>query len=146
MKKICVLIPMYGKKELTEKCVEMTIENAGIEDYDILVVDDGSPEPFKYKQEIDTKVRVAVLRLSENSGFTNAVNQGILWCGDMYEYIHLLNNDTEPEKDFLKHLLDAMEENRVIGIASSSRLHKREDGSVYVENHGLDLVRGHQLV
>jgi len=140
MKKICVLIPMFGKDELTRKCVDLTIQNAGVKDYDILVVDDGSAVPY-------ADDRVIILRLNENSGFTNAANQGILWAGEMYEYIMMLNNDTEPEPDFIKYLLEKMEENPVIGIASSSRIHNDADGNfLFIENHGLDLVRGHQLV
>jgi len=139
MNRVCVVIPMYGKHEMTKTCIDYTLKNAGAE-CDIIVIDDGSKDPF-YDE------RVFTLRLPENSGFTNAANQGILWAQEKnYEFIHLLNNDTEPETDFIKHLLDAMTQNPVIGIASSSRLHKKEDGTSFVENHGLDLVRGHQLV
>lgn len=129
---------MFGFNEVTKKCIDLTIQNAGV-GRDILVVDDGSPEPFEDE-------RVAVLRLTENSGFTNAVNQGILWCGDRYDYIHLLNNDTEPEPDFAKHLLDVMEANPVIGIAASSRtIIMKENGKRYIENWGIDLISGYQM-
>lgn len=139
MKRICVVIPMFNKADLTDRCVEMTVANAGIE-CDILVVDDGSEIPYENGS-------INVLRLNENSGFTNATNQGILWCSDRYEFIHLLNNDTEPEPNFISTLLDVMDNNSSIGIASSSRIHNEADGSfACIENYGLDLVRGHQLI
>lgn len=138
MKRICVIIPMFGFNDVTRTCINLTLQNAGIE-VDILVVDDGSPEPFQDNC-------AAVLRLSENSGFTNAVNQGILWCGDRYDYIHLLNNDTKPEENFIKHLLDVMEANPAIGIAGSARrIIMKENGKPYIENFGIDLISGHQM-
>ena len=138
MKDICVVIPMYGKGEYTKSCIDKTIENAGIKDFDILVVDDGSPEPFHHEGAIH-------LRLPENKGFTNAANQGILWCGDMYKYIHLLNNDTEPFPNFLKILYEYMEANSGVGIACSARVLKT-DKAHNVELFGADLIRGYQIM
>ena len=135
-KQICIVLPMFGKPELTDKCIELCRLNAGIE-HDIVVVDDGSPEPYVN----DT---VNVLRLAENSGFTAATNAGVLWCSDKYKYIHFLNNDTEPRPDFLKILYDVLqnEENEVIGIAGSSRIVRHNGGEVY-ELVAADLISGY---
>src|SRR3990167_10948367 len=115
MNKICIVIPMYNHSEMTRKCVKLCKKNAWV-DHDILVVDDGSFESYiGYDGEF-------VHRLKENSGFTNATNQGILWCGDRYDYIHLLNNDTEPEPGFLRILADFLNTNPVVGIAASVRI------------------------
>ena len=136
MNKICVIIPMYGKGEYTDKCVDMTIKNAGV-GCDILVVDDGSLNEYKNDN-------VNVLRLNENSGFTAATNAGILWGQKRdYDYVLLLNNDTEPEPDFVKELLYAIEEDENIGIAASVRLHPNRPQQP-VELCGSDLIRGFQ--
>jgi GT2 family glycosyltransferase len=128
---------MYGKEELTNKCVKMVAENYGTgEVIEILVVDDGSEKPYENNL-------VNVLRLDENKGFTNAVNQGILWCRDRFDYIHLLNNDTEPQPNFLKELVDVMEANPVIGIAGSIRI-LETDTPHKIELYGADLIRGYQ--
>lgn len=132
-KKVCIIIPMYGHGEYTRKCIDTVIANAGITDYDILVVDDGSPEEY-----VDG--RVLVLPLKENTGYTGATNTGILWAGERYEYLLLLNNDTEAEPDFLKHLVDLMDRDGSIGIAGSIR--RYVDGRI--ELCGADLIRGHQ--
>lgn len=136
MKNICIIIPMYGKADLTNKCIDFCRANAGI-DHDILIVDDGSPEPFKHSG-------VEVLRLEENSGFTAATNAGILWCSDRYKYIHLLNNDTEPKEKFLKILFDVLEneENEIVGIAGSARIVLHEEKPVY-ELVSADLISGY---
>jgi len=140
MNKICVIIPMFGQEEYTRMCIDLCIKQAGIVHFDILVVDDGSPVPFSY-------AGVNILRLEKNSGFTNATNQGILWAQERnYEFVHLLNNDTEPYSNFLKHLMDEMEKHENAGIMSSVRLHKAEGGKVFAELYGADLLRGFQMV
>ena len=131
MKLVCVIIPMYNFNKMTKDCVELVKKNAGI-DVDILVVDDGSKFPYG-----DDSINV--LRLDENSGFTNAVNQGILWCSDKYKYIHLLNNDTVPQKNFIVELLPYIDD---YAILSSVRI---RDNS-FLEYYGADLIRGHQHV
>lgn len=137
MSKVCVVIPMYNHAEMTKRCVEMTLENAGMS-VEIVVVDDGSTEPFVFNHN-----RVFVHRLLVNGGFTHATNQGILWCGDKYDYIHLLNNDTEPKPNFIKFLYDVMENDSLIGITSSARiLNTTEDNKL--ELMGADLIRGYQ--
>lgn len=128
---------MFNFFEMTKKCVSAVLRNAGI-GADILVVDDGSCAPHKDD-------RVNILRLDKNGGFTNAVNQGILWCGDRYKYIHILNNDTEAEPDFLKVLYDHMETYPSTGIAHSVRLVMAE-GKEAIEMYGLDLFSGFQAV
>lgn len=135
---ICVVIPMYGKEEYTNKCIEFTRKNAGVE-CDILVADDGSEKPFIYYGE-----PIHIIRLDSNSGFTAAVNAGILWAQKRdYDYVLLLNNDTEPEKDFLKHLVDIMDADPTVGIACSVRRHPNKEGEP-IELCGSDLIRGYQ--
>jgi len=134
---VCVIIPMYGFNDMTRDCVSAVVENAGI-DIDIIVVDDGSDTPYS-----DDRVRV--IRLPVNSGFTNAVNQGILACSDTYKYIHILNNDTKPEQNFIKVLYDIMEKDSAIAVAGSVRIINYL-GEKAFENYGADLIRGYQIV
>jgi len=135
MKKILVIIPMYGEEDYTRKCIDFCIKNAGIV-HDLLVVDDGSPVPFSDE-------RIPTLRIAKNGGYTPAVNQGILYAQErMYEYVLLLNNDTEAEPNFLKLLVDEAEKSAENGIVCSARRYPNGD----IELHGADLVRGFQNV
>lgn len=113
MAKICAIIPMYNFGEYTKRCIDLTLENAGVP-IDILVVDDCSDVPFKDD-------RVEVLRLDENVGFTGATNAGILDVWGAYDYVLLLNNDTEPRPDFVKELLKTFDQDEDIGVACSVR-------------------------
>ena len=132
---VLVVIPVYGQKNYTRKCIDSCIKMSGIL-HDTLVVDDGSPNPY-------VQYGMNILRLQENSGFTNAINQGILYAQTRgYKYVMLLNNDTEAKQNFLKILYDHMESNPNIGIASSARL-KSDDS---FELFGVDLIRGYQMI
>lgn len=129
---------MFNHHEMTKKCIDSVIAKAGL-DVEILVVDNGSEIKF-----VDS--RVAVLRIDKNCGFTQAVNEGILFCKDDFDYVHFLNNDTEATEGFIKHLLDAMEANPGVGIAASSRIMKNQEGKEYIENIGADILTGYQVV
>lgn len=137
MNKICVVIPMYNHADLTRKCVDKTLELAGMP-VDILVVNDGSKEAY-----IDDRVQIR--NLEKNTGWTNATNQGVLWCSDKYEYIHMQNNDIEPEKDYIKYLYDAIESDKSVGIVSSARKIVFQGKPSY-EVCGADLVTGYQRI
>ena len=139
--KVLVIIPMYGQDQYTRNCIEMTQRNAGY-NHDILVVDDGSKTPFTEK--FDPIYGVDIMRLRQNTGFTNAVNQGILWAQHRdYDAVMLLNNDTEPESNFLKELVTCLESDSTIGIAGSVRRHTNRDKEC-IELCGSDLIRGYQ--
>ena len=137
--KTLVVIPMYGQEDYTNRCIEFTRMNAGI-NHDILVVDDGSKKPYKNDDDYGA---IKVLRINKNSGFTNAVNQGILYAQRQnYDAVLLLNNDTEPEPNFLKELVSAMDDKEV-GIACSIRRHTNRPVEC-MELCGSDLIRGYQ--
>lgn len=132
--RVCVIISAYEFPEMTKKCIDVTMENAGIE-HDILLVDDGSPEPI-------TDPRVEVFRIPENGGWTKANNKGILFCSNRYEYVCLLNNDTEPRKDFLKLMVDIMDADKSIGVASPVRVDYRDGAFMFKEYHPADIIKG----
>ena len=121
---------MFNNEILTRDCINATIENAGIE-HDIIVVDDGSKEPFHDD-------RVMTIRSEHNEGFTAAVNRGLLSCS--CDYVLVLNNDTQPYPNFLKLLVDAMEKDKDIAVACSARVYRKKPEFIF--NQALDLIKG----
>jgi GT2 family glycosyltransferase len=61
--------------------------------------------------------RVRIVRLSDNGGFSKAVNAGIL--GAQSEYVALLNNDTSVDVGWLGALVDALDTHRAYDFAAS---------------------------
>ena len=89
-------------------------------DFEVLIVDngssDGSPELIR-EMEGSFPFPVKGIFLSENTGFSGAVNAGIGAASG--EYVVLLNNDTEAEPGYLEALcreLDADREGRVFAV------------------------------
>jgi len=133
MTDIAVIIPMYNFGDMTRDCITATIENSGVP-VDIHVIDDCSTVPF-----VDN--RVTVHRLNKNVGYTEATNHGILKCWNDYKYVHFLNNDTIPRKDFIKILLDTLNGDKDIGIACSAR-EVTLQGKPMLEMYPIDLLTG----
>lgn len=132
MSKVAIVIPMYNFPEMTKECITEVLKNAEM-DVDIVVVDDGSVFPFEDN-------RVSIVRHNENKGFTAAMNTGIIWCNNRYDYILSLNNDTLPEKGWLKPLVDVLDKDNEVAIAGSTKIIKRDPYTV--ENMAADLLFG----
>ena len=112
--KVWVIIPMHNFAELTDECVDYVKKHAGIE-HEILVVDDCSKKAYK-----NDKVKVA--RLKQHSGFSKAINFGLRLLQLNYDYVCILNNDTLPEPNFLKHMVETAKKDPQIGIVGASRI------------------------
>lgn len=104
-KQATVIIPNYNGKPYNGKCLD-ALRKQTCQDFDIIVVDncseDGSADLIAEQYP-----EVRLIRLSQNFGFSRAVNEGIRVADT--EYIILLNNDTEATETFVGELLRAIE-------------------------------------
>lgn len=102
MKQITIIIPNYNGVHFMAPCLA-ALERQSCQDFQLLVVDngstDGSVEWLKEHQ-------VPAVFLPENTGFSGAVNAGIRRADT--PYVILLNNDTQPEPDYVRELLRAI--------------------------------------
>lgn len=119
MKKATVVIPNYNGKNFLYPCME-ALRRQTYTDFEVLIVDngssDGSPELIR-EMEGGFPFPVKGIFLSENTGFSGAVNAGIGAASG--EYVVLLNNDTEAEPGYLEALcreLDADREGRLFAV------------------------------
>ncbi|MCC8127664.1 MAG: glycosyltransferase family 2 protein [Clostridiales bacterium] len=102
-RKITIIIPNYNGLHFMEPCLR-ALEAQTCQDFDLLVVDNGSSDgsvEWLKEREIPT------VFLETNTGFSGAVNRGIR--ASETPYVILLNNDTEPEPDYVEELLKAIE-------------------------------------
>lgn len=103
MKKVTIIIPNYNGLHFMEPCLA-ALQRQSCRDFDLLVVDNGSSDgSAQWLQEKE----IPSILLQENTGFSGAVNAGIRAADT--EYVILLNNDTEPEPDYVAELLRAIE-------------------------------------
>lgn len=95
--KIAVVVLHYQAIDDTIKCIQSIRNKIGIEEYQIIVVDNASPDKsgqvLRDKYENDSKVTVILGK--ENVGFAKGNNIGYIWAKQNLapQYIILSNND-----------------------------------------------------
>jgi len=76
---------------------------------------------FKLVNKTTKQFNTYISTCNANEGFSKAINKAIKMVNS--EYICLLNDDTEPQKDWLLYLINKMEEDGKIGICGSKLLY-----------------------
>ena len=103
MKNITIIIPNYNGLQFLPPCLN-ALSSQTYQDFEILVVDNGSTDgSVEWLREHE----IPALLLSENTGFSGAVNAGLRAVRT--PYVILLNNDTEAAPLYVEKLLKAIE-------------------------------------
>jgi hypothetical protein len=106
---IDIILVNYNGLEDTLACIE-SLKKIDRNDYEIIIVDNGSADGSLGKLKKLQLDKVIVLDSGGNLGFSGGNNMGINYalehCSD---YVLLLNNDTLVEPDFLTHMIEAEE-------------------------------------
>ena len=104
---ISVIVPVYNVEEYIRECIESVL-NQTFEDYELILVDDGSPDRCglicdEYAKR-DKRIRVIH---KENSGVSNARNAGLdAACG---KYVYFMDSDDYIVPDLLEKAVNHME-------------------------------------
>lgn len=115
--KVFIVILNYNGMDVIKKCLT-SVFKTDYPNFEVVFVDnnstDGSLELAKGNFS-----KANFIKNEENLGYASGNNIGIRFSLErMAEYVLVLNNDTEVEKDFLTKLIEVMEENEKIGMAS----------------------------
>lgn len=86
---ISIVIPVYRRQESAELALRSALAQTGVA-IEIVVVDDGSPEPFLLPADLSQEVRIRVIR-QHNGGAASARNAGIRAARG--EWIAFLDSD-----------------------------------------------------
>ncbi|MBP2046656.1 glycosyltransferase family 2 protein [Methanobacterium aggregans] len=112
---LTVIIPNYNGRHFLEKCLE-SIEKELAE---VIIVDNSSSDgSVEYITEHHPDF--TLIKNQENLGFAVAVNQGIQ--ASKTDYVFLLNNDTELEKNCISKLVKCIESDENIFAVSSKMI------------------------
>ena len=111
---VAIILVNWNGYHYTKKCI-ISLLNCNYNNYKIIVVDNNSSDNSRIN--ICTKFpSVKYIQNKDNLGFTGANNVGIKWALKKgFDYIMLLNNDTEVDPNFLNHLIFAFKNNLNIG-------------------------------
>ena len=112
---VSVIIPIYGQVEYTMQCLASIGANAPKVPFEVIVVDDCSPDN---SAEVLQNIRgIRLIRNEKNQGFISSCNAGAKVAqGD---YLCFLNNDTEVKQGWLDELLRTFSEFPGTGLAGS---------------------------
>lgn len=124
LKKLTVIIINYNTKDLLKKCLQvLDVENTP-EDFQVLVVDNNSPDG---SAETAKKIpgRFEVVSLNENRGFPYAANLGIK--KSPAEFYLILNSDTEVTQSQIEEMLKFMANDPEIGAMTPFQLNNKNE-------------------
>jgi GT2 family glycosyltransferase/glycosyltransferase involved in cell wall biosynthesis/radical SAM superfamily enzyme YgiQ (UPF0313 family)/MoaA/NifB/PqqE/SkfB family radical SAM enzyme/cytochrome c-type biogenesis protein CcmH/NrfG len=117
---VSIIIPVYNKIDFTRKCLDKLYKHGNTSYiFEVIIINDGSTDETQdYLRGAAFQFsNLKVFELTNNLGFTLASNQGAQVARG--EFVLFLNNDTEPQSDWLEALVDVMKTDASIGIAGS---------------------------
>jgi GT2 family glycosyltransferase len=116
-KRIAIVIPVFNNWFATERCLRSIQRTTDSHLADIVVVNDGSTDNTLTQLERFPNVRV--INTSVNIGFTKACNFAFENLKD-YDFIYLLNNDTEVLNGFISDSLALMKTHPKAALVGST--------------------------
>ncbi|MBO3083857.1 glycosyltransferase [Cellulomonas fengjieae] len=111
---VTVVVPVYGKWDYTERCLRALAQTRGDVPFEVVVVDDRSPDDSLARLREVEGVRVVAHEV--NTGYVGACNSGI--AAARGELVVLLNNDTRVDPDWLEPLVRVMDD-PTVGLVGS---------------------------
>lgn len=128
-----IILLNYNGYEDTIECIK-SLEKIDYYNYKIVVIDNNSTDDSEeiIKEYIKENKKVHFIQTGENLGFSGGNNIGIKWSLDNNaDYICLLNNDTTVETNFLKELMNEMQQDSKIGISAGKIMYLNEPDRIW---------------
>ena len=128
--RVSIIIPVYNAFDSAAKCLDSVYAARVSLEFEVIVVDNGSGEPF---DEYLGSVRVRrdnlrVIHFEKPLGFARAVNEGARRA--RHEFLVLLNSDTVVTDWWLDRLIEPMSEDPSIAISGPLTNHCGQDAQV----------------
>jgi len=116
---VSVVIVNYNAKEYLRSCLEAVVQNT-YSSYEVLVVDNGSTDGSNVMVVQEFGGRVKIISLAKNFGPAYARNRGVEQARG--KYLAFLDNDTIPDKNWLRAAVGVMEGDASIGAVQCKLL------------------------
>jgi O-antigen biosynthesis protein len=121
---VSIIIPVYGQHLTTFACLKSIAEHPPSDSYEVIVMDDASPDPAS---DILSSVEgVRFVRNSLNQGFIGNVNTGATAANGTM--LVILNNDTVVTEHAFDAMLKTFSEHDNVGMVGAKLLNR--DGSL----------------
>ena len=112
---VSIVIPVYNQFDMTMSCLKSIRENTSDIGYEVIIGDDLSNDETKNINQFSKNVKI--IRNETNLGFLRNCNNAAKHASG--QYILFLNNDTNVQAEWLKHLLDVCENDSSVGLVGS---------------------------
>jgi GT2 family glycosyltransferase/glycosyltransferase involved in cell wall biosynthesis len=142
--KVSIIIPVFGKVEVTLSCIRSISGNPQKNSFEIIVVNDGSTDSTR--DWIAKLPGVRLINNETNVGFIQSCNNGAATARG--EFLHFLNNDTLVTPSWLDELVWTHESFTNVGLVGSKLLYPdgklQEAGAiVWKDGSAWNYGRGH---
>ncbi len=115
--KVFIVILNYNGKDVIKKCLA-SVFKIDYPNFEVVVVDNNSADGSLELAKTNFS-KANFIKNETNLGFSAGNNVGIRFALErMADYVLLLNNDTEVEKDFLAKLIEVGKKNKNFGLLS----------------------------
>ena len=112
---VSVVIPVYAQTAFTIRCLESIERNQPKLPFEVIVVDDYSPDQSR---KILRHVRgIRLIENEENMGFVRSCNVGA--AAAYGKFVYLLNNDVEVTPGWLDSLVETFDKHDDVGLVGS---------------------------
>jgi len=141
---ISIIILCYNKSEMTKKCLKSLFENTDYPNYEVIVLDNASVDDTP-ELLISYGKKIKFLRAEKNLGFVDGNNFAIDYANG--DFLVFLNNDTEPQKGWLKTLYSTFEYYKDAGAVGSKLIYpngklQEAGGVIFNDATGWNFGRG----
>jgi GT2 family glycosyltransferase len=121
MPRVSVIVINYNGEILIKDCLK-ALGRQNFKDFEIIVLDNGSldnsiDEIKNFLEVNPISPLIKLIPLGKNYGFAGGCLKGLDYAKG--QYIALLNNDTEPDNNWLEELVTAMDSDPNVGICAS---------------------------
>ena len=145
--KLSIIIPHHNGQELLFNCLESILNQISIQDFEIIVVDNGSIDDSANKAK-EKFPSINLLKSETNLGYSGGCNFGAKNAKG--EYTIFLNNDTLHTKNWIEELIDFLDKNPQAGAAQPKILNATNKDTFdyaggaggYIDKYCFPFVRG----
>jgi GT2 family glycosyltransferase/SAM-dependent methyltransferase len=139
---VSVIVPVHGKWEYTRACLASIEQNRPAFPFEVLVVDDASPD--RTAELVAASPGLRLVRTPSNVGFVGACNLGASHARGAY--LLFLNNDTEVRPGTLDALVNAADSDDRIGLVGAQLVYpdgrlQESGGIIWADGSGWNYGR-----
>jgi GT2 family glycosyltransferase len=140
---ISVILVNYNGYKDTVECVK-SILKSNYDNFNIIIVENGSEDYLKIKNDSFLNENCTVLSSKENLGFSGGNNLAINYAKEHFspDYYFLLNNDTIIESDAIEKLVDVYRYNCDVGIVTGKILYYSMKDTIWSAGGKFDFRTG----